>query len=71
MDLKGKVVKSVSYVPKDELEKVGWSRDKDKVTRVEFNDGSYIYASCDEEANGPGCMFGVTTDGEGCYIFAQ
>jgi hypothetical protein len=49
----------------DELESEGWVADPYMKTPVIIlNNGSKIYPSRDPEGNGPGCVFGVSAQGE-------
>jgi hypothetical protein len=41
----------------------GWD-DYETRSVIEFSDGTLIYASRDEEGNGPGALFGKTKDGK-------
>jgi hypothetical protein len=55
----GRTVRQIRQMTPSELEREGWE-DRHKSTRViVFTDGSLIYASQDDEGNGPGAMFGI------------
>jgi len=44
-----------------ELANEGWENDTyNPTTAIEFDNGVVIYASCDEEGNGNGCLFGYS-----------
>lgn len=66
----GKTIKAIRPMTAAELENEGWTG----LTRgyapvvIEFSDGSKIYASQDEEGNGPGALFGVDASGESVYV---
>lgn len=53
----GKTVKAVRPMTKKELNGEGWDGRAGAV--IEFDDGTLIYASRDEEGNGPGALFGA------------
>lgn len=55
----GKTIKSVSYLTPKATEQLGWYR---KAVVIEFDDGSMIFPSQDDEGNGPGALF--TSDDE-------
>lgn len=63
----GKTVVSVSHMNEYEMEREGWDH-YSPTTVIEFDDGTKIFASSDEEGNGPGCMFGYTPGGDSIYI---
>jgi hypothetical protein len=52
--LKGKTVKDVRYLKDNELEGLAWDR---STLVIFFDDGSYIFASSDDEGNAPGALF--------------
>lgn len=51
----GRKVVAVREMTEHEIKAEGWDRG---TTAIEFDDGSVIYASRDEEGNGAGEMFG-------------
>lgn len=65
MSIVGKKVKSVRKMTKKEMKTEGWSS---HATVIVFEDGSKVFASCDEEGNGPGCLFGMDEKGKGFYL---
>ncbi len=65
MELIGKKIKHVRAMTKKEMDVEGWDRTP---LVIEFTDGSKIYASQDDEGNGPGSMFGVDKDGTQIYL---
>lgn len=50
----GKTIKAVRYLTDLEATGLGWSS---KALVLFFNDGSYIYASADDEGNNAGALF--------------
>lgn len=52
--LVGKTIKEVRYLSDLEAAGLGWSS---KALVLFFNDGSYIYASADDEGNNAGALF--------------
>ena len=63
----GKVVSNVRAMTKKEMEAEGWAGLRNTI--IEFEDGTKVFASRDEEGNGPGCLFGVDDKGGSFYIF--
>tara|TARA_R100000808_G_scaffold7070_1_gene20802 strand:- start:17416 stop:17682 length:267 start_codon:yes stop_codon:yes gene_type:complete len=63
--LVGKTVRSVSYATEEETESLGWHA---RTLVIEFDDGTLIFPSQDDEGNGPGTLFGNDPDGE-CLTF--
>jgi hypothetical protein len=62
-----KVVKKLRYLSHAELAREGWDT-REKVTALEFTDGSLLYPACDPEGNGPGALFGITPSGETIWV---
>jgi hypothetical protein len=60
----GKKVVDVRGMTKEEMETEGWEMHK-STTVVVFDDGTRIFASRDEEGNGPGVLFGTDPNGKG------
>lgn len=54
--LLGKTVKAASFMRPDEAEAMGWDGGEHSCLVIEFTDGSLIYASQDDEGNGPGFL---------------
>lgn len=50
----GKTIKNVRYMTDEELENNFWSK---RPLVIFFTDGSYIYASSDDEGNEAGALF--------------
>jgi hypothetical protein len=62
--LVGRVVKAVRPMTEAELGAEGWEARRGGAPAViEFEDGTIVYPSRDDEGNGPGALFGV--DGRG------
>lgn len=65
----GLKVTDVRMMTKGELLDEGWDEGfGDFPVAIVFEDGSKIYASCDPEGNGPGCLFGLTKNQEQIII---
>lgn len=52
----GNTVKTLRLMTDEELEAEGWSGER--AVCLEFADGTLLFASRDEEGNGPGCLMG-------------
>lgn len=61
----GKMIKRVRPLTEEELEREGWDR---PTLALELSGGDVIYASRDDEGNGPGTLFGCTKKGETFYV---
>jgi hypothetical protein len=59
--LVGKKVKSVRYITQEEQEHMGWYN---RPLVIEFDDGSLILPSRDDEGNDGGALFGQSKDGK-------
>jgi hypothetical protein len=64
----GATIKDIRWMTLEEMVREGWSR---PAVVLELEEGGKIYASCDEEGNGPGVLFGEDADGETVYIFPK
>lgn len=65
----GLTIMDVRAMTKEEIELEGWEDFNYVDTSVIIlSDGGKIYASCDPEGNGPGCLYGQTNDGQQIYI---
>ncbi len=53
-----------------ELAREGWPAD-DHALALVFDNGLIVYASRDDEGNGPGALFGATARGQGFRICAS
>ena len=51
-----------------EKEDVGWDTCR-TVTALVLDDGTVLFASCDEEGNRPGELFGYDPNGRGFTVF--
>jgi hypothetical protein len=58
--LVGKKIVSVRYLSDAEVENLGWYS---KALVIQFDDGSIIFPSADDEGNNAGAIFGQTADG--------
>ena len=52
-----------------ELAREGWPADEHVLALV-FDNGLIVYASRDDEGNGPGALFGATARGQGFRVCA-
>lgn len=52
--LVGRTVAGVRYMPVSEAADLGWSY---RPAMLEFDDGTVVFAACDEEANDAGVLF--------------
>jgi hypothetical protein len=59
--LVGKKVKAASYMSEEEAEALGWHS---RPLVIEFDDGSVMFPSMDDEGNNAGSLFGQTADGD-------
>ena len=67
-DLIGQKLVRIRPITQEELEAEGW--DYAGATCVlEFEDGTIIYPSQDDEGNGAGTLFGKTPDGQTIYVY--
>lgn len=62
MNLIGRKIVDVVKLSKDIKEKEGWEYHHYDGVSIILDDGSFIYASQDEEGNGPGTFFGFKDD---------
>lgn len=61
----GRTITGVRLMTKAELEKEGWSIGRyDDPLVIELDNGSLLYASQDDEGNGPGVIFGASKTGK-------
>ena len=51
--LVGRTIVRIGYMPASEAEVIGWP---DRPAVLELDDGTVIYATCDEEGNGAGVL---------------
>jgi hypothetical protein len=60
LDLVGKRIVRVRSITKKELEEMGWEDyEHYKTPVIELEGGYKLFSSMDEEANGPGQLFGI------------
>ena len=67
MNLIGRKIVGVVRLSDDLREKEGWENSPHFGVSIVLDDGSFIYASQDEEGNGPGAFFGFK-DEQSYYI---
>jgi len=58
--LVGHTIESVRMLSESEVDGMGWTSG---CLVIQFDDQSIIFASQDDEGNGPGALFGQTPDG--------
>ena len=59
--LKGKRIVKVRYLSEEEKEQLHWYH---RCEVIQFDDGSLLFPSRDDEGNDAGALFGQTSDGE-------
>ena len=57
--LEGKTIKKVRYMTNEEAEAMGWFS---RPLAIFFDDGSFVYASADDEGNDGGALFTSSDD---------
>lgn len=62
----GRTIAKVRWMTQAEMEELGWHR---RTTVLELDNGDCVYASQDDEGNGPGTLFGNAAQGENYYVF--
>jgi hypothetical protein len=62
----GKTVANVRYMSETEANKTGFNR---RAMIIEFDDGTYIFPSMDDEGNDAGAIFGGKYDTNEDYCF--
>jgi len=69
----GATVSKIRLMTNKELKAEGWEGTPvyHIPTVIEFNNGTRIYASCDDEGNGPGALFGINKAGESIFISVE
>jgi hypothetical protein len=67
MSLIGRTITKIRPMTTGELSAEGWDIG-DNCSAIEFDDGTVLYPSRDEEGNGPGAFFGVDKNGNGFII---
>jgi len=63
----GRSIADVRPMNAAELKREGWDRPGMVIV---LDDRTRVFASQDEEGNGPGALFGIGADGKGFYIIA-
>jgi hypothetical protein len=61
-ELLGKKIVEIRHLTTDEMDEYGWEGEEPAVALV-LDDGTLLFSSRDEEANGPGVIFGKEPDG--------
>ena len=64
----GQKIRKIRGMTQQEIDAEGWDRG---TTLIELEDGRTIFASQDDEGNGPGAMFSLTPKGEQVAIFVD
>lgn len=65
----GQTIKEIRQMNKAELENEGWEENRRSVNMVVvLSNGAKFYASCDDEGNEPGTLFGVDENGNSVYV---
>lgn len=68
----GKKLIKIRPITKKERGQEGWEPEHNSATSVlEFEDGTLIYPSSDDEGNGAGTLFGKNKDGTTFYVWAK
>jgi hypothetical protein len=68
ISLVGSKIINVRWMTDEEAEAQGWERSSGCAAVLEMAGGGKIFASRDNEGNGPGVLFGETSDGHAIYI---
>jgi hypothetical protein len=63
----GRTVINVRWMSKAEVKREGWEGRGGGVA-IDFNDGGILFASCDDEGNGPGVFFAISPKGEAIRV---
>lgn len=66
--IRGSRIKKVRPMTKKEAAMEGWPEGE---MAIELDSGIVLYASSDEEGNGPGTFFGVTKEGDPFALCAR
>ena len=61
----GMKVTGIRRMTKHEMRHEGWEK---PTTVLELEEGVFLFASQDDEGNGPGTLFGSDKDGDGFYV---
>ena len=65
----GQKVAAIRNMTKEELAEEGWEFSNPlSTTVIVLSNGTLLYASADEEGNGPGALFGKHPDVGGIYV---
>lgn len=63
----GRTILQVRWMTQKELEREGWEG-RGGVLALDLNDGGILFASCDDEGNGPGVVFAISPKGEAVRV---
>jgi hypothetical protein len=63
----GRAIIGVRWMTPSELKREGWEG-RGGVLALDLNDGGILFASCDDEGNGPGVMFAISPKGEAVRV---
>lgn len=66
----GNIIDSVRWMTKEEMEKEGWEG-YPRGTVIELIGEGKIFASRDDEGNGPGALFGEAPDGTSLRVMPE
>jgi len=67
-EIEGQTVKRVRPMTRAEMVNEGW---EESGMVIVLNNGTLLYASRDDEGNGPGTIFGTRKDGGGFALVAR
>jgi hypothetical protein len=67
--LKGKKIKAIGKLSQSSMDEMMWYGESPAV--LEFEDGTRLWPSRDDEGNGPGTLIARTTKGKTFYLVAQ
>lgn len=63
----GRTILAVRWMTDKELRNEGWD-DRGGGIAIDLNDGSILFASQDDEGNGPGALFAISPKGEAVAV---
>ena len=66
----GQKITDIRQMSVQELEREGWEG-REIVPVIVLENGDHIYPSRDDEGNGPGALFGISSEGAGFYVTPQ
>lgn len=68
MEIAGLSITKARPMSQRELDREGWENIHHTATALELSNGAVIYASQDDEGNGPGTLFGTDAEGNGFLL---